>query len=400
MLAQQEVAAEKITMPHIEVQELSELTIADGRFPTLAKNGQVLHLLYFRSSDDVERLEMRRIVNGEVSPPMLVSASPSLMVNWADRPQFVAGRDGSSVITWLESTKAGYGIKYKFAREDGAAYTEARWLHTDMLGAEHGFVSLVPLAEGGFFAVWLQGGVWEEGQQYSTSLVGVVINAAGEAQSEFVLDPLVCDCCDTDAEIFASGNVVVTYRDRAEDEIRDIYYVRGNPLQPESFTAPVAVAADGWKPEGCPVNGPAIANSGRYTAILSFCDKRWSVPRLQISQSKGGGKKFGLPSLVSAKDTLGRANIAYSPEGIPVVAWLQQIGEEVWWVAKAVSAKGQTGWRSKISLASTARASGFIELLAVDDGVIATYNNSKGGVGFSRIKLKQASADKAEVKSE
>ena len=41
-----------------------------------------------------------------------------------------------------------------------------------------------------------------------------------------VLDARACDCCQTDAAMTSAGPVVV-YRNRTEEEIRDIYIARG-----------------------------------------------------------------------------------------------------------------------------------------------------------------------------
>jgi hypothetical protein len=391
--------AHEIKNPNITIAELPELTIEGGKYPTITQAGDVLYVNYFITKNDITRLEQRRVINGTFTSPTLISASEDLMVNWADRPRFALGHDDSSLVTWLESNGHGYGIKYMFSRESGAAYTEAKWLHQDQKGSEHGFVSLVPLKLGGFFAVWLQGGAFGADNAYQTSLMGLVINADGVLGDEFVLDDKVCDCCDTDAEIFDSGNVVVTFRDRSDDEERDIYYVRGNPLDPDSFSGAKPISLDEWKPNGCPVNGPAIASLGRHTAALTYCNKQWSTPRLQIAQSNGGGKKFGLVTILSAKDTIGRADIAYLPEGIPVAAWLHTIEDEVWWVARAVPRKGMAGPREKISKSSIARNSGFISLASTATGVIACYNDGDD-LGFSSIEFKQAAADVVDTEVE
>ncbi|MFT7516713.1 MAG: hypothetical protein ACI84O_000498 [Myxococcota bacterium] len=387
-------AADSIRNPNVTVESLPQLAIADAMYPGMQRDQSgVLHLWYFREADGVKRLEMRRLLDAEFTAPVLVSASDKMMVNWADTPRFASGKDGSGIITWLESNGHGYGVKFAFSREAGAAFTEPRWLHQDQVGAEHGFVSIVALGDGGFFGVWLQGGNFGSNGEYQTSLMGVVINADGSlADKEIVLDALVCDCCDTDSAIFASGNVVVTYRDRNSEEHRDTYYVRGNPLQPDSFTAAMPVGAGGWKITTCPVNGPALDNSSRHAALAFFTDKEWTAPRLQIAQSKSSGKTFGLPLIVSAFGTLGRADVAYLPEGLASVAWLQEIDDEVWWVAKAIPRKGMAGPLSKIAQVSGARSAGFISLAAGEDGVIAAYTD-KGKLSFSSIKLKQAAVD-------
>ena len=57
-----------------------------------------------------------------------------------------------------------------------------------------------------------------------------------------LVDDRVCDCCQTAAALTSDGPVVV-YRDRTEDEIRDIHISR---LIDGAWTESRAVSDDGW----------------------------------------------------------------------------------------------------------------------------------------------------------
>jgi hypothetical protein len=136
----------------------------------------------------------------------------------------------------------------------------------------------------------------EEGASDMT-LRTAVIRADGTISSEALIDPRVCDCCQTSA-VATSGGAVVAYRDRSAAETRDIsvsVFANG------AWSEPANVHADGWKINGCPVNGPALASmSQRFGSIvLRTVAAAWfsaarDTARVLFASSNDGGRSFGL----------------------------------------------------------------------------------------------------------
>ena len=98
---------------------------------------------------------------------------------------------------------------------------------------------------------------------------GMTLRAAsmdsnGTVSQEQVIDDSVCDCCRTDIAIASSGRIAV-YRDRTEQEIRDIYITRRIE---GAWQTGVPISDDGWEIAGCPVNGPAIVAQGDLVAVV------------------------------------------------------------------------------------------------------------------------------------
>jgi hypothetical protein len=87
---------------------------------------------------------------------------------------------------------------------------------------------------------------------------------SAEVGRDFVLrhaqevDARVCSCCPTDLVRTADGAALV-FRDRSDDEVRDVHAAR---YRDGRWTTTGAVRADGWRIEACPVNGPALAARG------------------------------------------------------------------------------------------------------------------------------------------
>ena len=61
--------------------------------------------------------------------------------------------------------------------------------------------------------------------------------------NEVELDATTCDCCQTSIAKTSEGPIVV-YRNRSENEIRDIYISR---FRDNIWEKPIAVHNDGWE---------------------------------------------------------------------------------------------------------------------------------------------------------
>ena len=79
----------------------------------------------------------------------------------------------------------------------------------------------------------------------------------------------MCECCPTTA-VATSDGLLTAFRDRSDDEVRDIAVSR---LENGKWTTASPVAADNWKLDFCPVNGPMLAARGRDVVATWFTVK-------------------------------------------------------------------------------------------------------------------------------
>jgi hypothetical protein len=206
--------------------------------------------------------------------------------------------------------------------DGGATWSEPLGLHSDGTPTEHGFVTAFANgAESGF--VWLDGRkmineVTDDPIESGMTLRAAFIGENGNLHNEQLVDELICDCCQTDVAVAASGPVAV-YRDRTIDEIRDIFvtrYVDGEWLRGD------LVAEDGWRISGCPVNGPSIDAVGDDVVVAWFTGAN-GRPVVKLSFSDDGGKTFGTPYEVVDGTVLGRVGVVLLDNGDVAVSWLQ-----------------------------------------------------------------------------
>ena len=207
-----------------------------------------------------------------------------------------------------------------------------------------------------------------EGHHGQMTIRGTVVDKQGNKSNEWELDNRGCDCCQTSAAITANGPVVV-YRDRSEEEIRDISIVR---FVDGKWTVPKPIFADKWKIEGCPVNGPRIDEIGNNLAIAWFTspDKNAQV---NIVFSTDGGATFGAPVRIDEGKGIGRVDVIMLDEKSAMVTWME--GSVI--KASKVYSDGKKEPSIIISSSSESRSSGFPQMTKSGKNLIFAWTDDK-----------------------
>jgi hypothetical protein len=185
----------------------------------------------------------------------------------------------------------------------------------------------------------------------------------------------------------AQGPVVV-YRDRTQDEIRDIYITR---MVDGAWTEGRAVADDGWHIAGCPVNGPAVVADGQTVVVAWFAAPE-DVARVKVAFSTDGGATFGTPVVVDDGNPRGRVDLVLSNVGSAIVSWLETgdgSGAEV--RLRRVFGDGTASVSATVTTSSAERASGFPQLIQHPDGSLmmawTDVGNEDARVRVARVEI-------------
>lgn len=339
---------------------------ADGRviLSWVEKVGEKRHALRFAA----------REAGGGWSEARTVAQGDNWFVNWADFPSVIATSDGGLAAHWLVKSGTGtyaYDVNVARSKDGGKTWGRPVVPHTDRTQTEHGFVSLLPLADGRLGAVWVDGrnlkdvkeGEEEKGPlPVSMTLRYAAMDAEGRLSDEAMLDERICECCQTSAALTSEG-VIVAYRDRSEGEVRDIYFVR---QQGGKWSEPRPVHADGWQINGCPVNGPSVAADGRKVAVGWFTEAG-DAPHVKIAFSEDAGASFGGPVEVDDGDAMGRVDVALLSDGSALVCWMSGSAEGGAHKVRRVSPTGALGPVSVIARSDVSRSSGFPRMSRLGD---------------------------------
>jgi hypothetical protein len=287
-------------------------------------DGAVL-LSWMRRDESGATLRFSSLDSDKWGPAVDVVSDPRMFVNWADLPSVQPLGEDYWVAHWL--SKSGpdvyaYDVLLAFSTDQGHTWGDAIRPYDDDAQTEHGFVSIYPDADAAAL-LWLDGRktineTTDNPSASSMTLRAAVVTQDGTRQAEQLVDDIVCDCCQTDVAVATDGPIAV-YRNRTADEIRDIYVTR---FRDGLWEPGVALADDGWKITGCPVNGPAIDAQGDTVAIAWFSAAN-DRPVVRALLSTNGGKTFNEPVEIAARKVSGHVGVAIVDRHSAAVSWVE-----------------------------------------------------------------------------
>ncbi len=324
--------------------------------------------------------------------PVTVVQGSGFFVNWADFPSITELDDGTWLVHWLQKTAEdtyAYHVMMATSHDRGATWSEPFKPHRDDSPTEHGFVSVVPWGSGAA-AVWLDGRQMTGGHGEGYADAGAMsirfttIGSDGSLGEDVLIDGRTCECCTTSMVATTSG-LVAAYRDRSEEEIRDIAVVR---FVDGAWTDPVYVGHDNWHYPGCPVNGPQLSVQGDTVAVAWFAAPE-NRARVQVAFSTDGGASFSDPIRVDDGTPRGRVDIEHVDDGSVVVSWLELVDPEAEVRARWVSARGDAGESWLVSPTAEARGSGFPRMTRVGEELVFAWT-LLGETGGVRVASAQA----------
>jgi hypothetical protein len=302
--------------PAFTIETLKPPTMGDVAAPQITVGGGRTLLSWLERTGEQTSLKFAERVPAGWSAPIVVVASAHLVSNFADVPSVRGLADGSLLAHWIEMNgpdPEAYDLKISTSRDNGKTWSAPVSPHRDGTKTQHGFAAFFNSGNG-------VGLVWLDGRDTAGGKGAMTLRAATSisGKDDMLVAPRVCDCCPTAAANTTEGPVVA-FRGRTADEIRDIYVSR---LEGKAWSAPVLVHDDGWKINGCPVNGPAIAARGRDVAVAWFTVQS-GQGRAYVAFSADGGRTFRAPIRVDDEGSTGRVQVELLADGSAAVSWIE-----------------------------------------------------------------------------
>jgi hypothetical protein len=343
---------------------------AGATLPTLTTDasGRTVLSWMMRGADSVPELQFAVMTGDDQwSAPRTAVRDSALLVNWADVGAVVPTDDGRLVAYWMKRVPGpfAYDLYVASSGDGGATWSTPVVPHMQARPGEHGFVSIVSRAEGGAELQFLNGTYAPE-SAYVMALQHVQLDDTGALLPvPAPIDVSVCDCCQTDVARTSDG-VIVAYRDRTSDEIRDIYVLRRGA---SGWSEPVRVHEDAWNIDGCPVNGPAVAADGNNVVVAWYTAAR-DTARVRVAFSRDGGATFAAPTdLAVGPSALGRVDVTWLADGRALVSWLDRTREAATVTVAAVTTEGVVSWEGTVGETTATRPSGFPRMTRRGDAV-------------------------------
>jgi len=337
------------------------------------------------------------------SEPRTVASGEDWFVNWADVPSVLRLDDGTLAAHWLQMSGKdtyAYDVRLAYSTDDGRTWSASFTPHHDGTKREHGFASLFQMPGAGLGLIWLDGRAMASAAGHDAhggSSGGAMSVRFGtfdmnwKQTAEMPVDLRVCECCPTSAAVTSAGPLVA-FRNRSEDEVRDIAVSR---FEDGKWTEPKTVSDDGWRIPACPVNGPVLSAHGRNVAIAWFTVND-DVGHAYAAFSADAGRTFGTPIRVDETSALGRVDIDLLSDGSAVATWIEFADQRSRFSARKVHPSGRKSDLVPVAAIEGARASGYPRVARWGDELVFAWTESHDGQLRVRTAVTRAAGGKAE----
>lgn len=368
------------TSKDVVVKEIRFLHENSNAQPSLVSGEGSLSLSWISSNEgNKSTLNFSQLKEGKWTNTQTMATGSNWFVNWADFPAH-AINENLILSSYLKKSDSGtytYDVILSLQKLSGEKVKEDFLLNTDGVKAEHGFVSIIPNHNQGFFITWLDGRNTVDkdldGYHKPMTIRFAEITNKGDIIDESELDSATCDCCQTSIAVTNKGPVVV-YRDRSDKEVRDIYIARKiNGI----WGVPTPIHNDGWEINGCPVNGPKVASNSNNLAISWFTVSN-KKPTVNLSFSKSNGASFGTPIKINDDDAIGRVDVAFLNPQEVLVSYIEGDDVGTYLRIKKVSIDGKVSAPITISKIDGGRNSGVPQLEILDNDAFIVWTVFEG----------------------
>jgi hypothetical protein len=366
-----------------------------------------------------------RTPHGWTQPRTVASSHNEWTVNPIDVPSVLRLSNGTLVAQWLQRSGSGMhanDVRLSSSNDDGRTWSQPFTPYREGTPRERLFASLFELPNAGLGLIWLNGaetrssmsnapgrdsghvqgadhahqppaghqGHERHAERGSAGAMGdmtlrfAAFDSAWQPMADSVIDPRVCECCATAAVVTSEG-VVAAYRNRSDDDIRDIYVAR---LIDGRWTEPSSVHADNWRVPACPINGPALSASGR-NVIAAWYTVEQDQGHAYVAFSSDAGRTFSEPTRLDDTMSLGRVDVELLPDGSAVATWIEVAEGRSQFRARRVTKQGTRSPAVTIAGLAGARAGGAPRLARHEDEVVFAWIETSDSI--SRVRTASAS---------
>jgi hypothetical protein len=252
--------------------------------PQLTVSSRGVLLSWVEHADSKTTLRFAERTRDGWTQPRTVASGDNWSINGLDLPSMLRLSNGTVVAQWMQAAGGMHAndIRLSYSIDDGKRWARTLTPYKEKTSRERLFPSLFETPNGGVGLVWLSGGApsampsgrtggfthgpghappqgggggsGHQGQaghdgrgvmssMGDMSLRFAAFDGAWKQVAELPVDPRVCECCST-AAVATSEGIVAAYRNRSDDEVRDINVSR---FADGRWSEPAVVHADNWR---------------------------------------------------------------------------------------------------------------------------------------------------------
>ena len=345
--------------------------------PQLTASDRGVVLSWMEQKGDLATLKFAELASDAWSPATTVASDKKWFISDADVPTVMRMSDGTLVAATyplIDYQLEAYELRLAYSKDEGKTWSKPVAPHHDKTKQQHGFASLFEMPDKSLGVVWLDGrDMAKDPEKGAMDVYFASFDSSWKQTAESAVNARVCECCQTSAAITADGPIVA-FRDRTEDDIRDIHVTR---VEQGKWTDPVSVHDDKWKIDACPVNGPAVAARGKDVVVAWFTALD-DNGKAYAAFSHDSGRTWGTPIRLDDSAALGHVDVELLDDGSAVATWVEFVKERSQFRARKVLASGERSKPIVISGEGTARVSGYPHVTKRGSDLVFAWTESSG----------------------
>jgi hypothetical protein len=362
----------------ITPQRLESPAGANSSEPQLSVSDKGVLLSWIERLGTTTTLKFAERTASGWTTPIAAASGPGWFLSYADVPSVQRMANGTLVAQFLPTTNnltEAYDLLISYSKDEGKTWATPFMPHHDGTQTQHGFASMVDMPNGGLGLVWLDGRNSEFKDNDPASGTMTMRFASFDSNwkqtADVEVDHRVCECCQTTAVATADG-VLTAFRDRDEQEVRDIGVSR---LESGTWTPTTLVSKDNWMIDACPVNGPVLSARGRDVAAAWFTVKD-DQGLANVAFSSDAGRTWSAPIRVDDAGSLGRVDVDLLEDGSALVTWVEYAEGASDFKVRRVDKAGVKSPALAVAPVSGGRASGFPKVARRGNELIFAWSGS------------------------
>ena len=373
----------------IDIRPLTAPAATSSTEPQLTASGTDVILSWIERAGATSTLKFAQRTDEGWSAPLTAASGADWFLSYADPPAVMRLSNGTLVAQWLQQIGPieAMDLKLSYSRDEGETWAPAFTPHHDGTTTQHAFASMFEMPGSTLGLVWLDGREsfieTDDPAGGSMTMWYAAFDGTWKQTADAAIDHKVCECCSTAAAVTSDG-VLTAFRDRSNDEIRNIAVSRlginsgidsATGGAEASWTEPAAVHDDGWKTYSCPVNGPALSARGRQAAVAWF-----SAPADEghafVAFSEDAGRTWGPPIRLDDAMSIGRVDVELLDDGSAVATWIEYAGGQSELRARLVTPNGIRSAPVNVAGVGEDAAAGLPRLARRGDELIFAWTES------------------------
>lgn len=362
----------------VTVQRLASPAGPNSSEPQIVDSGRGRLLSWVERTGKTSYLKFAERTASGWSPAVTAASGDDWFLSYADVPSVIRLSDGTLVAQWLQQLDPimeAYNLRLSYSKDNGKTWAPSFMPHHDGTKTQHGFASLIETPGNTLGVVWLDGRNspfdFDKPDTGTMTLRYAAFDSTWKQTTDVEIDHKVCECCPTTA-VATSDGILTAFRDRTDDEVRDIAVSR---LESGKWTAPAPVAPDNWKIDFCPVNGPMLTARGRDVVATWFTVKN-DQGQAYAAFSSDAGRTWGMPIRLDDGGSLGRTDVELLDDGSVVASWVEYAEGRSDFRIRRVERSGAKSAPIPVAAVSGGQASGYPRIARVGNELIFAWTDS------------------------